>query len=175
MMSPLLLNLSWHWSKAGTVCNRLNERMSHCIKIKENLKFPGGIRILLPSSNSIGLFMHINLHLQLLHMCYKSITIIQQHPTLLHIKSIKPWNKQVWGYLPKFLRNPLILFTVRHIGKDTTSELMIISNPSGWKTPLIDGLNLSNLCTDFPLLMSQRTPSFSTKSLNGLNVARFLL
>lgn len=57
--------------------------------------------------------------------------------------------------------------------KDTTSELMMISRPIGWKTPLILSLNLSNLWMDLPLRISHNTPSFRTSSSVGLKVARF--
>ena len=64
--------------------------------------------------------------------------------------------------------------TNKQVRKDTISELMMISSPEGWNTPLTKLLNLSNLCiTRFPLT-SHNTPSLSTRSSVGLKEAKFL-
>ena len=57
--------------------------------------------------------------------------------------------------------------------KDTISELITISKPEGWNTPLTYSLNLSNLCRSFAARTSQRQPSLRTRSSVELNVAMF--
>ena len=59
--------------------------------------------------------------------------------------------------------------------KDTISELMMISSPVGLNTPLTRLFSLSNLWMTLRRRTSHSTPSLSTSSSVGLNVAAFFL
>lgn len=110
--------------------------------------------------------------LQIMEIVYKYMQSL-----FLYLTDKKPMTSGIEHIYDKFLiklmpvQKDNLLQLQPHF-KDTTSELMIISSPFGWKTPLMLGLNLSNLWIDWQLSTSHRMPSFNTSSSVMLNVAR---
>ena len=103
-----------------------------------------------------------SLNLALSALCTSSLLRSKHSYTHLLLNLTEHWSK------------PGTVFNKWKVRKSQTSELLTISKPFGWKTPFKFWFNLSNFFISLPILVSNKTPSFNTNSLEGSNVARFL-